>query len=345
MAYLKLFLSKTPQPNYVYHYSADNASTPNIVLPIENKRYTIDEIKAIALEQGHDLSNYDFSKFLAVFTTGTTNDTVIDSINLGGITVNYKGVYSSFDSACVRLLKTKKIKGVNIDAANAVVIHLPEVEEWKGDIVCRGDYLKFMYADTLLKTAEGRLEAPNIKSINLLSMAGTAKYGAFNVLDIRNIDTSNLTSGFILNNCRNDCTLIVGNFTNKSLTSLSAGMFSFAHQTDPYREIVMTTAVPPIFKNCAFVDGVAIPEYSSTVDWIAKGRFRKILVPEANYEDYINNIYVGDPVDDVGKTGWSYYGPHGVAYGGKDIIETYDPEIEYVPQKKWLYFSVNWRRE
>ena len=117
------------------------------------------------------------------------------------------------------------------------------------------------------------------------------------------------------------------------------------------RVLVLTTETPPNFKNCKFSDGVAQDEYSSVYDWIAKGNFERIMVPEAYTDNYINNTYIENGTK--GKTGWSRYGPYGVEYGGKDIIRTYNPEFQYLPKKEggengrtvWLYRKANNRRQ
>lgn len=119
-------------------------------------------------------------------------------------------------------------------------------------------------------------------------------------VDIRNADIHNCTS---MMSCFSLCSslkkLVIGNFSNAAMSSIDGAFAGVTGCT-----LICTTTTPPVFKNCAFSDGVPQDEYSSTNDWVA-GHFSAIYVPSESVEAYKTNTYIEGGT--VGNTGWSKY--------------------------------------
>lgn len=166
----------------------------------------------------------------------------------------------------------------------------------------------------------------------------------FNTVDIRHVDTSNCTAINIMSHYKGDCTFILGNFSNESLSN---GISNLNHPNKG-RFVVMTTAIPPKLKNCYInddgtyngnayetdvINGIRTSGYNN--DWIRVYGIEKIFVPTEYIDTYKNNVFVTNGT--VGKSGWSVW---------KDIMVTYNPETEYLEKKEgddengstiWLY--------
>lgn len=216
------------------------------------------------------------------------------------------------------------------------------LKEFYGDIIVNGGHVSLFKHPCKIQKAVGTLELTNVTSFNLCTANSVGESGHamwFNVIDIRNVDTSSCTSMEILNNVNTPCTIIVGNFSNENMSYNDLFMRNAPRRG---RVLVLTTEVPPVLKNCSFKNGVPQNAHSNTYDWVAKGKFERILVPEAYEEAYQNNVYTNGT---VGNTGWSYYGKH----GGKDIIRTYNPARQYLVKKEggengrpiWIYRKSN----
>lgn len=118
--------------------------------------------------------------------------------------------------------------------------------------------------------------------------------------NIRNVDTSQCKSfQSIFQPCSSLKKLTIGNFSNGAVTAVTNMFGSVSGCT-----LICTTTTPPVLKNCAFSDGVAQDEYSSTYDWVA-GHFSAIYVPSDAVQAYKTNTYVENGT--VGNTGWSKY--------------------------------------
>lgn len=119
-------------------------------------------------------------------------------------------------------------------------------------------------------------------------------------VDIRNADIHNCTS---MMSCFAGCSslkkLVIGNFSNAAMSNQT-----YAFNLVTGCTLICTTTTPPVFKNCAFSDGVPQDEYSSTNDWVA-GHFSAIYVPSESVEAYKTNTYIEGGT--VGNTGWSKY--------------------------------------
>lgn len=115
-------------------------------------------------------------------------------------------------------------------------------------------------------------------------------------LDIRGLDTST-TKKLQITGSQNLEKLVIGNLDNSNFsTTIGLGCSDAV--------LICTTNTPPNLKNCAFSDGVAQDEYSSTYDWVA-GHFSAIYVPTDAVTAYKENVYVENGA--VGNTGWSVY--------------------------------------
>lgn len=126
--------------------------------------------------------------------------------------------------------------------------------------------------------------------------------------DIRDIDTLNCTTfQRLFESCRALKTLVVGNFTNASITDKS---YAFSEVTDCV--LICTTSEPPVLKNCTFNGDTPNDEYSPQYDWLAydengvtKCHFSAIYVPTNAVNNYKSNVYVTGGIP--GNTGWSKY--------------------------------------
>lgn len=124
--------------------------------------------------------------------------------------------------------------------------------------------------------------------------------GALKEVDIRNVDTTQCKSfQSIFQPCTSLKKLTIGNFSNGAVTNVTNMFGSVSGCT-----LICTTTTPPVLKNCAFSDGVAQDEYSSTYDWVA-WHISAIYVPSDAVQAYKTNTYVENGT--VGVTGWSKY--------------------------------------
>lgn len=198
--------------------------------------------------------------------------------------------------------------------------------------ICHGSYSVKEYEDIAHTKevvdegdiAEGEETLP--ESVPMKVPSGGLPKLWFNVMDLRNVDTSSCTKFNLLSNTPSECIFILGNFSNENLTTIDTTLFmSSAPSTG--RIVVMTKNTPPTFKNCNNAG-----KHTSNYDWIERGKIEKILVPEDAYDNYNEHLHVTSAVDALGNTipcnfgenGWSYYGSY-----GKNIIETYDPSKQF----------------
>lgn len=141
--------------------------------------------------------------------------------------------------------------------------------------------------------------------------------------DIRGFDTENAVNfGNVFVNDSSLKTLVIGNLSNANITTKESTCFNGVTGC----VLICTTAVPPVLKNCSFVDNVAQDEYDPALDWLAyvdggvtKCHFSEIYVPSDAVTTYKTNTYVEGGT--VGNTGWSKYADiiHDIAdYEGTD---------------------------
>lgn len=119
--------------------------------------------------------------------------------------------------------------------------------------------------------------------------------------DIRGFDTEQAEQfGNVFQYDSSLKTLVIGNLSNANITTKAATCFEGVTGC----VLICTTAVPPVLKNCSFVDNVAQDEYDPALDWVA-GHFSAIYVPTNAVTAYKTNTYVEGGT--VGNTGWSKY--------------------------------------
>lgn len=327
------------KPNTVVNYNT-------IQLPIEDgvTHWSDEYIAQKAVEAG--ISNFNFE--VDKITADLSRD--YDEIDFGGLTIT--GYYSAADSFPVKHIK--KIKNLNIKARGIRVtdnttVGRKSLQEFEGDIEIQGDpsitsRFELFSGGTSIMRAKGKLVASGITrfciAYNWYRDVGL-NTSWYNVLDLRNIDTSYCTYMIIGHLYKNiDCTIILGNFSNEraEFDKSQRGLFMGKYAGHGEITVVMTTDIPPVLKNCAYIDGLPQDQHEdeannyevgNNADWVSFGGVSKILVPKASFESYNTNTYINNGT--VGNTGWSYYGTN-----GKNIIETYEPG-EYEPRDEWLY--------
>lgn len=192
------------------------------------------------------------------------------------------------------------------------------------------------------KKAVGEFKAENMNIFSLCIGVGGGAMGAwYNVIDIRNVDTSTCASIALLNYISTPCTLILGNFSNENITEDSAYLL-MSEAPDKGRIVVLTTPTPPKLKNCRYDSSLGTYRHSTIYDWVEKGKVNIIYVPKGYRDNYDNDVFIEGSA--VGENGWSYYGKY-----GKNIIVEYDPSKQFLPKKEggengrtvWIYRASN----
>lgn len=360
--HFKLSLLNTDFARKVYQFQID------IPDDAESLTLTMDRIRELALANNPEIGKYPvaltkldnairdktFYKISPIRFNVPVDPEEPDILDHRLSVIDYGGITCTADDSSDKLCSAENngslygaeiVKNINIEGniRNGGSVHL---KEFYGNINIQGSGTStcslFRYPCVIQK-AVGEF---NVKGISSLSLCtgdnNTTKYGMaawYNVIDIRNVDTTDCKTIALLNYINTPCTLIVGNFSNENLTIDNLFMIA---APDRGRVLVLTTPEPPKFKNCKFSNGAPQNEYSSSQDWVAKGKFERILVPEPYKDVYFNNTYVENGT--IGKTGWSYYGP-----SGKNIMRTYNPEYQYLPKKEggengqtiWIYRQSN----
>ena len=346
MANLKFFVKAYGGTEY-----NTNFNNVYFYLPIDRKNYTKEELLSAAetAKSGRTAINQATAISLAkeavntgIFASIVDNNTdannTLDSVNFGGMTVTYSRNLDS-DRFPLLLNNAKKIKGIDIIVPANLHINMPNLESFEGNIIANGTAgVKFNIGNSKLRYAKGNLILSDVTHFEFICDTLKPESQGFNVLDLRNVVTTNCTYVKLLNNFDDECVIIFGQFDTGNVTE-----FYFQNAATSGRYAVMTTETPPIIRNCNIVDGQELDEHSDRYDWITLGKFERIYVPQEYMQTYINNTYIDGGT--IGKTGWSYYGPSGLEYGGKNIIESYNPELEYVAREEWIYTATNWRKQ
>lgn len=329
-------------------------------------RFTFDSIPALAHELKNTvkestvrnaIENRLFYTMSPVNFSLPIDDEEPDILDHRFTTIDYGGLYcasysyASNDILCSaggRSIKygAEIVKNLNVskDKNGAIYGGSPNLKEFYGNITMgiedsspgTGKISLFDKQCKIQKVA-GDFKVKNIRSFSLCTGDEVTPRGAwFNVIDIRDVDTSSCTTINLLNNYPSPCTIILGNFSNENVTNYD--QFFMANAPSRGRILVMTTPEPPKLKNCAFSGTTPKDAYSSKFDWVAKGKIELIRVPKDYLDAYKNNTYIENGT--VGTTGWSRY---------KDIIFPYDPEKEFLPKKEggengrtvWIYRKRN----
>jgi hypothetical protein len=242
------------------------------------------------------------------------------------------------------------VKNLNIVDRGNVYGGTPALREYYGNISINGTKITSTLSRVVslftnspyLKKVAGDLEIKNANDFRLCTgKAGSTMGVWYNVIDIRNVDTATCTAISVLNYISTPCTLIVGNFSNENITSLSASLL-MSGAPDRGRILVLTTETPPRIKNCRYDADKGGYRHSDTYDWVKRGKFNIIYVPRGYKDAYDNDVFIEG--SEVGKNGWSFYGKY-----GEDIIVEYDPTKKFLPKKEggengrtvWIYRESN----
>lgn len=327
-----------------------------ITLPIgKNVNYSKERIKELAVENSLITANeainfdYTFDKLSGTFSE-RYYELDFDDITVAQVNIPL-------------LSKIRSIKRLNITGTKCNFT-VKDLTHFSGDINIYGTRTEsidiFGYsgnATTHIASAKGQLNIANIKKLYLLQGTGGNHYEELypNVLDIRNVDTTYCEELRLMSYHKSSCDIIIGqNYTNLNVDYMIGNSYLDLNASPIRgRRLIIVSNIPPILKNCRYDYNSSTGKYDIQVDahdyvgsgesgallhrlndWVSRGNFESILVPEDAYEDYINDVFVENGT--IGKTGWSYYGPSGVQYGGRDIITTYE-DGEYEPTEEWLY--------
>lgn len=364
----------------------------NLELPLNGERiirFTLDDIKNAGEASGifstnkipklsvfYKLVNHKVFNILGPHVIGIENEDDPDS-SYEFTEINYKGLYcnanannsdtlASCDYSAPDGVKVVKNLNINSSVGKWAVVNCasPNLRKFYGNIEVHGGGQVKLFQGTPIQVAAGDFIVSGVQKFKLCTFdadVGNTSGAWFNVLDLRNVDTSNCTQIGVLNNYHTPCTLIIGNFSNESLVyhrnglpgdeynSALAMMFAGAPKTG--RVLVCTTITPPILKNCAFdSNDNALDTHDNLFDWVKKGKFHVIYVPKGSIDAYCNNTYIVGGVR--GNTGWSYFSQYNSEYasrGEHGLFVEYDPTKLYLPKKEggqngktlWLYRKQN----
>lgn len=229
------------------------------------------------------------------------------------------------------------------------------LREYYGDIILTSGKVNLFTGDLPIQRCTGDFIISGVSAFSLCcstNLKGARTAGWYNTIDIRNVDTSNCRELHILDNYKSSCTVIFGNFSTENWgtkyddnTDTNAWLFMY-NAPSKGRIAVMTTLTPPILKNCK-CDNYGKPiyynsdgtvntsnngtlKYASDLDWIKKGKFERIMVPNSAVNAYKTNTYRGQA-----GTGWSVYA---------DKIYGYNPDNKYTVKTEgengkpmWIY--------